>query len=249
MASVSTWGAQSRRARRAVPCRWMILGLLAASASAMAQTVTASPAVHAFRPHRFRVDGRRFSGEGCSARTVVPRIAYDLGASFEGLARHPRLYWCFPAAKDPQRVASGPLVSWAFVSTEYGTCDDSEGPCQYSLQVENVAECTRNPHTYRHNPGFPPEPGENHFGDRVHLSAAPWIPALGFPGGTWIDIYAGRTTVVVYSTDYRRAKRAANVLARAAARREDPRSSARRLRAEANQPGDGAACRTFLGAL
>src|SRR5205085_11406562 len=88
MTSVRTWGAQSRRPRRPVLYRWMILGLLVAAVPAMAQTVTISPAVRASHPHRFRVDGRRFSGEGCSARTVVPRIAYDLGTRFEGLARN-----------------------------------------------------------------------------------------------------------------------------------------------------------------
>jgi len=70
---------------------------------------------------------------------------------------------------------------------------------------------------------------------------------LELEGGNRIELFAGRTTVVVFATDYGRTKRAANVLARAIAEREDPRSSARRLRADANQPGDGAACRTFHG--
>ncbi len=249
MASVRTWGAQGSRTRRPVLYRWIVLGVLAAAGPAIAQTVTNSPPVRASHPHRFRVDRHHFSREGCSARTVVPRVAYDLGASFEGLARQPRFYWCFPAPRDPKIVASGPLVSYAYLSILYGTCDSSEGPCSSPLEVQNVPECARNPNSYRHNPGFPPEPGEDHYGSHVRLSNALWIPALGFPGGTWIEVLGGRTNVVVYAHDYRRAKRAANVLAGAMAAREDPRSSARRLRAEANQPGNGSACRTFRGDL
>jgi hypothetical protein len=235
-------------ARRPALYRWIVLGLLAAALPVVAQTVTASASVRTSHPRRFRVDGRRFSGEGCSARTVVPRIGYDLGARFEGLARNPRDYFCSPAP-ERQNTESGPLVSYAYVTIIYGTCDFSEGPCSPPLEIQDVPECARNPRSYRHNPGFPPIPGEDHFGDPLRLPAAPWIPALAFPGGTWVEVLAGRTNVVVYSFDYARAKRAANVLARFIAKREDPPSSARRLRADANQPGDGSACRTFRGAL
>jgi hypothetical protein len=251
MASVRTWGAQSSRTRRSVLYRWIVLGLLAAAVPATAQTVTTSPAVRTSHPHRFRVDGHRFSGKGCSARTVVPRIAYDLGARFEGLARNPRDYRCFPAPKDPSEVTSGPLVSAAYVSIVYGTCDSSKGPCAPPLEIQNAPECARNPNSYRPNPGQTGEPGEGVFSrkERMAMNAAPWIPVLRLEGGNRIELFAGRTTVVVFATEYGRTKRAANVLARAIAEREDPTSSARRLRADANQPGDGAACRTFRGVL
>jgi hypothetical protein len=207
-------------------------------------------AVRSQAARRLRIDPRRFAGRGCSARTAVPRIAYDLGARFEALpAEHPE-YICIPAPRRPREVQSGPLVAWGYVSVVYGTCDASQGSCAPPLEIQDAPQCARNPNSYNHNPGFPPEPeAENVYpSQRVRLSPAPWIPALALEQGQRIEVFAGRTTVVVFATDARLAKRAGDALARAIAR-EDPRSSARRLRAEARQPGDGAACHSFRGRL
>jgi hypothetical protein len=133
------------------------------------------------------------------------------------------------------------------VSTVYGTCDASEGGCRPPLDIQNAAECARNPNSYKPNPGVPPEPEEPlFFGEHVRMRSAPWIPDLLFEERTRIELFAGDTTVVVFATDARLARRAGEALAKAIARYA-PRSAAARLRADANEPGDGSACRSFRG--
>jgi hypothetical protein len=181
---------------------------------------------------------------------AIPSVIYDLGARFEGLAVSYRAYRCIPAPRGPGNTVSGPLVAHAFVLTIYGDCDASEGSCAPALEIQDDAECAQNPNSYKPSPGFTGEPGEGTFGrkERTGLSAAPWIPVLRLEADRRIELFAGRTTVVVGSPagDAGLARRAANALARAIAK-DHPRSTAARLRADANQPGDGSACRTFRG--
>jgi hypothetical protein len=226
----------------------MIVALIALLMSANASIAT-MPAGHAAAARRTHVNSRRFVGAGCAAHMPIPPIAYELGRSFDGLVARHHDYVCNPAV-NPHLVVSGPSIAVGYVSTTYGTCDASQAGCAPPLDIQNWPECARNPNSYKPNPGVRLEPEEEQLSnelnpvERIRMSRAPWIPALSFEAGTRIELFGGRTTVVVFANAPKLARDAAEALAGAIAR-EYPRTRSRTLRADANQPGNGRACHVF----
>jgi hypothetical protein len=113
--------------------------------------------------------------------------------------------------------------------------------------VQNWPECAQNPNSYKPNPGFTAEQAATSLNphEKVTLHSAPLIPALAFENRTRIELYAGKTTVAVFATTVRLAREAAEALGKVIAA-SVPAKDAAWLRASANQPGDGTACRTIL---
>jgi len=213
-----------------------------------------APGLGATGPARHRVDRRVFTGEGCSARTAVPPVTYDLGSSFAGLGESPIRPYCYPAPKNRKRIWSGPVVSRASLGVSYGSCDYSEGPCTPPLQLQDWAQCARNPRSYQPNPWIrikteqEREEASGIWDLRVRLPGAPWVPVFDLEAGRRFELFAGNTTVVVYANEPAMGRRAARALAGVIAR-YNPRSRRGVLEKALRYPGDGSACRTFRGAL
>jgi hypothetical protein len=211
--------------------------------------LTAAPALAAGRS---QVLPGGFVGKDCSAKTAIPRVAYGLGKSFAGLRAEAPESVCTAAINPKVEVASGPRISWGYVSTIYGTCNPIPDGCGPPLDIQSAPECARNPRSYEQNPGFVPSPGEPEEPAEalplVKLSPAPWIPASSVENGRRIEIYAGGTTVVIFADDSGLAHRAAEALLRVIAR-YFPADTHRTLWGEAHQPGNGKDCRHFRGSL
>jgi hypothetical protein len=181
-------------------------------------------------------------------------VAYDLGPSFAGLRESSIRPQCDPAPTDRRRIWSGPVVSRASVGVSYGTCNYSEGPCTPPLELQDWAECARNPRSYQPNPWIhlktkqEREEAGGIWDLRVRLPGAPWIPVFDLEGGRRFELFAGNTTVVAYANEPAMGRRAAHALAALIARYY-PRSRRGALEKALRDPGDGSACRTFRGAV
>lgn len=236
------------------PLLAILVGLTGSAFGCVAASHGAAATPPANAARRVPVPARAFVGEGCTARTAVPRVAYDLGRGFDGFVAGRPEYVCNAAPPRPREVANGPTISWGFVSREYGTCDTADGDCWPPLDIQSAPECALNPRSYEANPGFHESPEERELTGglvprrRLILRAAPWLPAQSFEAGRRIELYAGGTTVVVVATSARLARAAAHSLARYIGRLF-PASTRASLQRDAKEPGDGRACHRFRGQL
>jgi hypothetical protein len=123
---------------------------------------------------------------------------YWVGDSFEGF-RHTDTV---RRLDKPTRVES--FVA-EYVSFFYGDCRaDAAGGCPLPLEIQNWPACRRNLSLYRDSPGGPPLPRKRF----VALGA----PAAIFEDGGRVEVYTGKTTVVIFGTDAARLRRAAQAL-------------------------------------
>jgi hypothetical protein len=92
-----------------------------------------------------------------------------------------------------------------YVSYIYGTCAlDGDAGCAPPIEVQNWPTCERNPTTYRLTPKGDPVPHTN-----LTIRGA---PAALFEDGLRLEIYTGRTTVVIFGNDAAQVRRATDVL-------------------------------------
>jgi hypothetical protein len=124
--------------------------------------------------------------------------SYYLGRTFERLplvARMRRL---------DDRAARGEFRA-NYLSFLYGKCKaDGDAGCQPPLEAQNWAACERNLSTYRLTPRGDPVP-------RKTLTVR-GVPAALFEDGFRLEIYTGKTTVVIFGTDASRIRRAGEAL-------------------------------------
>jgi hypothetical protein len=187
-----------------------------------------------------------FASSHCQVGAAAPEVAYALEPSVRGLAPESPSYFCLPAP-GPLAV-SGPRGPVGYVSVLYGTCDSSGGPCRPPLEIQSWAECVRNKNSYSPYPGASLAPGEKPgevFGDSIVLPGASQLPVLSFEEGARLELFAGSTAVVVYAQDRSLARDAADTLASKIVAHLGG-NALRRLRSDANQPGDGSACHHLL---
>jgi hypothetical protein len=171
----------------------------------------------------------------CLKRHRLPAYTvYTLGASFSGLARVSVARYCY-APGTGRIVGTHPTaVAW-YTNVTYGTCtpEGLEGGCGPPLEIESWPECDRNFSSY----GTAESPRALPPRASYALSGSRKIPTAQFERGlsNRIEMYTGRTTIVIFSDGPEGpalATRAAHALARLVAPsvRSIPGS---RLRAEA----------------
>lgn len=195
---------------------------------------------------RWTVPRSAFASSRCEVGAAVPEAAYALVPSVRGFAREQPKYFCAPAPGP--RTVSGPLRPVGYVSVLYGTCDFSRGPCRPPLEIQSWAECARNKNSYSPHPGTRLAPGEGPgetFGDSITLPGAPQLPVVSFEGGARLELFSGSTDIIVYAQDRSLAREAADTLASGVVAHLAG-NALRRLRSDANQPGDASACRHLL---
>lgn len=181
----------------------------------------------------------------CPPGAPIPASTYDLGSAFAGLPRTSQKDLCVPPPPHGIAVDSGPSVPVGYRSVVYGSCRRiSDAGCFPPLNVQSWPECARNPASY----GNAPTPGERR-GDRHVLLSEPliipgatWLPARSFEAGRRQEIYAGDTTIVVFSVNRHLADAAVSALAAKVTREAAP-SSAADLQTKVRLPGDATTCR------
>ena len=155
----------------------------------------------------------------CTARRHLPPFtAYELGTRFAGLPRTGVLRDCFVPPPGPFSGPGPRDVTWTSTAI-YGTCtpEGTEGGCGPPLEVQSWPECDRNYAPYGPESDLKPRAS---YG----LTGSHRLPAVSLEHGlsNRIEIYAGRTTVVVFTDGPegpRLASRAARALARQIATR------------------------------
>lgn len=173
------------------------------------------------------------------AGTEAVSTRYDLGSSFNGLARVSNVLECravnIPSGADVVGEVPPPSL---FGSAVYGSCTaDAEAGCPYPLEVQSWPQCNRNLSAYKAPSDDVPSPvgdsdgtaqpqedltavegaERSHPWDDFTLSGFESIPAVSFDGGRRIEIYTGHTTIVVFADTADLASRAAQALASPAA--------------------------------
>jgi hypothetical protein len=124
--------------------------------------------------------------------------AYFLGKQFEKLPLTRRLRR-LDRRPAPQEFRAN------YISFIYGTCElVGDAGCAPPIEVQNWPACERNPTTYRLTPRGDPVPHTD-----LSIRGA---PAALFEEGTRLEIYTGRTTVVIFGNDPAQIRRAADVL-------------------------------------
>lgn len=134
--------------------------------------------------------------------------AYSVGKQFDGL----------PITRQ-ERVCTRPLggappdARLNIVAYSYGDCaPPPDGGCALPLEVQTWPRCERNPAEYaidHHNP----------LDAKLTIRG---VPAHVYEHGLRLEVYAGRSTIVIFGTDRRRVKRAAHALVEAPARPDAP---------------------------
>lgn len=166
----------------------------------------------------------------CLAHPHLPAFTpYELGSQFAGLQRTDVLRDCYVP---PSGHVVGPRprdVTWTSTAI-YGSCtpEGSEGGCGPPLEIQSWPECDRNYAPY--GPASDLKPSISY-----RLSGSHRLPTISLEHGlsNRIEMYSGRTTVVVF-TDGPEGPRLASRAARALARQIVPKlksASFARLRA------------------
>jgi hypothetical protein len=162
----------------------------------------------------------------CLTRRHLPAFtAYQLGSSFEGLARSGGGRDCY-APVHGHIVGPYPhSVAWTSY-VDYGTCtpEGLEGGCGDPLEIQSWPECDRNFNTDvgANSPkALPPRTS-------YRLSGSSKIPtaALSYGVTTQIEMFTGETTIVIFSGGPSLALSAAHALAHIVAPRVSSRSAA-----------------------
>jgi hypothetical protein len=179
----------------------------------------------------------------CLKQRHLPAFtAYNLGSRFDGLPLTSVERGCLaPPPRAEHRLGEPASVAWTSDAT-YGTCTPeagSEGTCDPPLELQSYPECDRNFSSY----GGVVEPAGALGPRRSYLLSGSYkIPTAAFEYGRLgarLEMYAGQTTVVIFSYGSpdppSLARRAAHALARLIAPRLAGISAAR-LRALAVDP-------------
>jgi hypothetical protein len=181
------------------PWRWIAVGAIAIACALAAPPVLAS----------FGSTPQDIAP--CLASRHLPRFtAYDLGAQFAGLPRTHVARYC--DAPDQGHFVEEPfrmVVTWVS-SDVYGSCtpETPEGSCLLPLEVQSWPECDRNYSAYGPARDLTPR-------SSYRLTGSHKLPAGVLEGVGRIELYDGRTTVVIYTDEQLRlARLAAHALAR-----------------------------------
>jgi hypothetical protein len=169
--------------------------------------------------------------ERCLERRHLPRYTvYSLGATFEGLARAATIRNCEVPGPGPYAGTHHSSVAWNS-TVVYGSCipEGFEGGCGPPLEIQSWPECDRDYSLY----GTREPPSALRPATSFRLSGSYKIPTAQFERGlsNRIELYTGRTTVVVFADGP--GEGLALAAAHALARKIAPRLrsiSARRLR-------------------
>jgi hypothetical protein len=178
---------------------------------AFAQTGSEGPA----QSVRFRQQSLTKALPGTGARRPCPRegalttdfLAYNLGSHFHGLARTMLMRVCHGRSVTPSphaRPGTTAAVGRAnFVSSIYGDCEAAEDSgCAPPLEVQSWPACERNLARYT---------AETLRLLDFRATQVRGVPA-GWFGSTRLEIYAGRTTIVIFGRDRASIAAAARVL-------------------------------------
>lgn len=134
--------------------------------------------------------------------------AYSLGDEFEGLPLTRQERVC----TQPYR-GGPPDARLNIVAYSYGDCQPLPGAgCALPLEVQNWPRCEREPAEYtvdHHNP----------LNARLRVRG---VPAHVYEHGLRVEVYAGRSTIVVFGTESERVLRAARSLVKSPARPDAP---------------------------
>jgi hypothetical protein len=124
---------------------------------------------------------------------------YWLGRSFEGL----KLTGTFRRLEKP---GPGEKFGADFTTYLYGTCKPrgSDGGCALPLEIQSWAACKRNLSVYSVTPDGRPLPHK-----RTTIRG---VPAAIFEDGLRLEVYTGKTTVVLFGYSGPQLRRAANVM-------------------------------------
>jgi hypothetical protein len=130
------------------------------------------------------------------AARATPYAIYWLGTSFDGLRLSGRI-------KRLEKPDAGEKFGADFTTYLYGACkaEEPDGGCTYPAEIQSWNACKRNLSVYTLTPDGTPLP-------RVNLKIR-GVPAALFEDGTRLEVYTGRTTIVIFGTDLPRMKRAA----------------------------------------
>ena len=145
-----------------------------------------------------------------AARHLPQYTAYDLGAQFAGLPRTHVARYCFALERCHCEIGPGPRDTTWVSSVVYGDCtpETPEGSCLLPLEVQSWPECDQNYSPFGSARDLTPQTS-------YRLSGSHKLPATAFESVGRIYLYAGRTTVVIFTDDQPRlARRAAHALAR-----------------------------------
>jgi hypothetical protein len=160
---------------------------------------------------------------------LPPFTAYDLGPSFEGLARSSEVRDCYAPPFHRHIRIDGPYaasVAWtSFV--DYGTCTPEGGEgggCTDPLEIQSWPECDRSFYIAAGAKSPKDLPAQTSY----RLSGSRKIPTVARLYGitTWIEMYTGQTTIVIFSGGPDLAVSAAHALARIVAPKLSSRSAA-----------------------
>lgn len=186
-----------------------------------------------------------FASAACLKGAAVPVGFYDLGPSFRGLHASREIPECLPPRR--RGAVDGPRKPTGYVYLTYGHCNFRSGPCRDPLEIQTWAECARNPNSYRSERANTPQVAGLNPHEAITIPSAPELPAAEFEGATRIELYGGGTTEVIFASNITVGRRAASALAQAMLAHAAP-ASRRRLRVEANEPGDASSCHHLLAA-
>ena len=147
--------------------------------------------------------------EACAARSRRARFtSYSLRSSFAGLPLADSSELCDPP--EP-----GQPATIHFSSRIYGDCQASpEYGCEPPLEIQSWPQCERNLRSYRvDSRGASGRATTRYPHAMLKLREAPALPAASFDGGTRIEMYTGKTTVVVFAAKPHLGLEAARALA------------------------------------
>jgi len=131
---------------------------------------------------------------------ATPYTVYWLGPSFQGFKLTDRI-------RRIEKPEPGERFGADFYSFLYGTCKPAsvDGGCTLPAEIQSWAACKRNLSVYSLTPDGTPLP---HKSLRIR-----GVPAAYFEDGARLEIYTGRTTVVIFGSDPTQLSRAAAAMA------------------------------------
>ncbi len=119
---------------------------------------------------------------------------YSLGSAFDELP-------LTDVGRICQTPQAGEAVRSNFTSYMYGTCDTrQEGGCAVPIEVQTWPACERNLADYEVQAGVP-------YPHKMTLTRG--TPSAVFDGGTRLELYTGRSTIVIFGNDPDQVARAA----------------------------------------
>lgn len=120
---------------------------------------------------------------------------YDLGGSYSRLLRSEILVG---RAGSPRRMV------W---SSLYGACvGRRRESCTPPIEVQNYDACNRNLSGYQASPQYDSSSDPNFFGPRYSVTRIRGATLALFPDDPRVEVYTGRTTIVIFARSLREAR-------------------------------------------